>query len=113
VPIDRYSFESVELLKDIVARWGMRRELAIAKARLAGASEARAERLIPEVSLYAIDVSFDAIEDPQERRYFMDLPTSFVLPPEAVDRLREVAGQLLRASPQYQLLVQDLGGKPQ
>jgi NTE family protein len=42
----------------------------------------------------------------------MDLPTSFVLPAEDVDRLRQVAGRLLRESPQYKSLVLDFGGPP-
>ena len=37
----------------------------------------------------------------------MNLPTSFVLPPEDVDQLREVAGQLLRQSADYQSLVRE------
>ena len=53
-----------------------------------------------------------AIPDPEERQYFLNRPTSFVLPDEAVDRLREIAGRLLRASPEYQALVRDLGGAP-
>ena len=31
--------------------------------------------------------------DAEEREYLMNLPTSFVLPPEAVDRLRAAAGK--------------------
>ena len=50
--------------------------------------------------------------DPRERSYFLNLPTSFVLPAEAVDRLREVAGRLLRESTEFQALVKDLGGAP-
>ena len=48
----------------------------------------------------------------RERDYFMNLPTSFVLPPEAVDQLRAAAGQLLRESQVYQSLVCDFGGAP-
>jgi NTE family protein len=110
VPIDRYSHESVELLKDMVQRWQTKRELAIAQARLAGKTEAQAEASIPEIDVYAIDVSFDSIADPKERAYFMNLPTSFVLSDEEVDRLRDIGGQLLRASPAYQELVKDFGG---
>ena len=110
VPIDRYSYESVELLKDMVQRWQTKRELAIAQARLAGKTEAQAEASIPEIDVYAIDVSFDSIADPKERAYFMNLPTSFVLSDEEVDRLRDIGGQLLRASPAYQELVKDFGG---
>ena len=59
-----------------------------------------------------LDVSFDAISDPQERAYFMNLPTAFVLKPEEVDALREVAGRLLRQSAEYENVVRELGGKP-
>jgi len=62
--------------------------------------------------LEVLDVSFDAIRDPKERATFMNLPTSFVLPAEDVDRLREVAGRLLRESAEYESLVRDLGGTP-
>jgi NTE family protein len=43
--------------------------------------------------LHAIDISFDAVKDPAERDRFMNMPTSFVLPPEDVDRLREIGGR--------------------
>jgi NTE family protein len=112
VPIDRYSYESVELLNDIVARWALERKLASAQARLSGTSETRAELSRPAVELYAIDVSFNQIADPGERHYFENLTTSFVLQAEAADRLRDIAARLLRASPQYQRLVDTLGGDP-
>lgn len=107
VPIDHFSYESVELLKDIAQRWANRRSLALAQRRLAGMSQAEAEASVQKITFDAIDVSFDAIADPAERRYFMDLPTSFVLPDEAVDRLRGLGGKLLRDSRAFQkLLVQ-------
>jgi NTE family protein len=62
--------------------------------------------------LNTLDVSFDAILDPKERAYFMSLPTSFVLPAEEVDRLREVAGRVLRQSPDFQSVLRELGGAP-
>jgi len=67
---------------------------------------------VPKVTLEVLDVSFDAIPDPKERAYFMNLPTSFVLPPEEVDRLRDVAGRLLRQSPEYESILRELGGTP-
>ena len=33
-------------------------------------------------------------------------------PTEIVDRLREIAGRLLRQSPEYQSVVRELGGTP-
>ena len=112
VPIDRYSYESINLLNDIVSRWALERRLAMAEARLAGKDELAEELSRPSIDLYAIDVSFRDIADPGERHYFENLPTSFALSPEAVDRLREVAGRVLRASPAYSRLVQALGGDP-
>jgi NTE family protein len=111
VPIERYSLETVETMKDIAEIWRWRRELKVLQARLTGASEAEAEARFPEVSLRVLDVSFDAIKDPEERAGFMNLPTSFVLPPEDVDRLREVAGRLLRQSAEYESMVRDFGSR--
>ena len=59
-----------------------------------------------------MDVSFESVPDPKERAYFMNLPTSFVLKEESIDRLRDVAGRLLRESKEYQALVRDMGGSP-
>ncbi len=89
-----------------------RRELLVARARLAGATEAQAEASVPKVTLRVIDVGFDAIPDLKERAEFMNLPTSFVLPPEDVDRLREVAGRLMRQSADYESIVREFGGTP-
>src|SRR5271157_5632328 len=63
----------------------------------------------PNVDLYAIDVSFSALDDPAEVEYLNNLPTSFVLPPEAVDRLRRAAGAIIRSSPEFQRLLKDAG----
>ena len=105
MPIDHFSYESVELLKDIAQRWANRRSLALAQRRLEGMSQADAEAAVQKITFDAIDVSFDAIPDPIERRYFMELPTSFVLPAEAVDRLRGLGGKLLRDSSAFQKLM--------
>ncbi len=109
VPIDRFSFETVETMKDRAQIMAWRRELLVAQARLAGATEAQAEKSVPKVTLDVVDVSFDAIREPKERAYFMNLPTSFVLPPSDVDRLREMAGELLRQSADYQKILHEFG----
>jgi len=110
VPIERYSFETVEAMKDRAAITVWRRELRVARARLAGATEEEAEASVPKITLRVLDVTFDSIPDPDERAIFMNLPTSFVLPDEDIDRLREIAGRLLRQSADYEALVHDLGG---
>jgi NTE family protein len=105
VPIDRYSYESLQVMKDTVETWEMQRRLTIAGHRLNGVSEAEAGKRTPGIALLAIDVSFDAIADPDERLYFMNLPTSLTLPQETIDRLRRIAGELLAASPAFQELL--------
>jgi NTE family protein len=114
VPIDRYSFETVEMTKDRQEIYAWRRELLIARARLAGATEAQAEASVPlpKLAIHTLDVSFDNLPDPKEREYLMNLPTSFVLPPGDVDKLRVAAGQLLRESQDFQALLRELGGAP-
>ena len=110
VPIERYSFETVETMKDRAEIWKWRRDLKVSEARLAGATQAEAEASIPKVEFKVLAVSFDSIHDPEERVYLMNLPTSFVLPDEAVDRLRAAASTLLRQSAEYQSIVLELGG---
>ena len=114
VPIDRYSFETIETMKDRQEIYAWRRELLVARARLAGATEAQAEAgvTLPKLTVHTLDVSFDNLADPKERAYLMNLPTSFVLPAEDVDRLRAAAGQLLRESQDFQSLLREFGGAP-
>jgi NTE family protein len=108
VPIERYSHETIELMKDRAEIQAWRRRMLIAEARLAGKSQEEAEAANPEVEMHVMDISFEAIEDTQERAYFMGLPTSFVLEDEAVDRLREVAARLMNQSPAYQNILGDI-----
>jgi len=102
----------MDAMKDRAEIYKWRRDLLVAQARLAGATEEEAEAKVPKVTLQVLDVSFDAISDPKERAYFMNLPTNFALPAEDIDRLREVAGRLLRQSAEYGAVVYDLGGTP-
>ncbi len=110
VPIERYSFETVETMKDIAEIWKWRRELQVDELRLQGMSKAEAEAQVPEVSLQVLNVSFSQIKDPEQRAYLMNLPTSFVLKPEEVDRLREAAGETMRQSLGYGKVVREFGG---
>ena len=112
VPIDRYSYETVELLRDTIARWDTMRRIRDSPAfdakkdpSLSGLMNA------PTARLYAIDVSFPMLKDKDEFAYVNDLPTSFVLPPEAVDRLRAAAGKIVLESPDFQRLLKDIGAR--
>ena len=112
VPIDHYSYEAVELLKDISARWDTMRRIR----NLAGCSTNKDSPIcaairVPEAEIYAIDVSFAALPDKAERDYLNQQPTTFVLPAEAVDRLRAAAGTIIQASPEFQRLLKNVGAR--
>jgi NTE family protein len=112
VPIDRYSYEAVELLKDISARWDTARRIR----DLAGCDANKdapvcAAIRVPQAKIYTIDVSFAALQDKAERDYLNQQPTSFVLPAEAVDRLRAAAGKIIGASPEFQRMLKEAGFK--
>lgn len=115
VPIDHYSSESVELLRDTAHRWAQQRRLRVAELQLEGISRAAAEARLPALTFDTIDVSLEAVTDEDERRYFMSLPTSLSLPEVAVRRLRDLGARLLRESSATRALLKQIeaaGGMP-
>jgi NTE family protein len=111
-PIDAFSYESVELLKDTAALWqAMRRIRNSAPFATNTDPEVAAALRVPDAEIYAIDVSFPALKDKAELDYLNQQPTSFVLPAEAVDRLRAAAGTIIMASPEFQRLLKDVGAR--
>jgi len=111
-PIDAFSFEAVELLRDTAARWATLRKVRDSAAMAANKDPANAKALrVPNAEIFAIDVSFPALKDKAELAYLNQLPTSFVLPGEAVDRLRAAAGKILMDSPDFQRLLKELGAR--
>jgi NTE family protein len=89
--IRRYNFETLLLVREMVRDWG--RELSTDDH---------------PVSSRLIYVGFDELDNQEERQYLKWLPTSFVLKDRQVDRLRKAGRQLLRDSPQFQELLQEL-----
>ena len=61
----------------------------------------------PNADIYVIDVSFKALQDKSERDYLNQLPTSFVLSDEAVDRLRAAAQTIILNSPDFQQVLKE------
>jgi len=110
VPIDRYSGEMVEQLKDIDARWNTLRQIRESGIFAKDRNPALAQIVnAPNTEIYVIDVSFKALQDQSERDYLNQLPTSFHLPDEAVDRLRAAARTLILNSPDLQQALRDEG----
>jgi NTE family protein len=111
-PIDRYSYETIELLKDTAARWQTLRLIGDSASLAANKDPAVAAALrVPNAEIYTIDASFSALKDKAELDYLNQQPTSFVLPAEAVDRLRAAAGTMIMASPEFQRFLKEAGAK--
>src|SRR5215471_3640220 len=105
-PIDRYSYDTVETLKDMQARWVLLREVRDIIKPVVGANP-KLDFILraPDINIHVIDVSFAVLKDPAEQDYLNRLPTSFVLPDEAVDRLRAAARAAILESPEIQQLM--------
>jgi NTE family protein len=54
---------------------------------------------VPEVGIYAVDLSFAALKDTAELDLLNRQPTSFLLPAEAVDLLRAAACTIFASRP--------------
>ncbi|MDZ7924088.1 MAG: hypothetical protein U5M23_08505 [Marinagarivorans sp.] len=80
VPIDHFSYEAMELLKDKQARWQSSRHLRKHPA-LANNPDPKIKENTqsPDVDIYSNDISFSALKDKAEYAYLNELPTSFVL----------------------------------
>ena len=106
-PIDRYSYDTVETVKDIQARWEALREVRNTLKTLPRVdSKLDFVMRAPDANIYVIDVSIAVLKDSAERDYLNGLPTSFVLPPEAVDRLRKAARTAILESPDIKRLME-------
>ena len=109
-PIDHTSHATVEQLKDMAFRWRTMQEIreVLAEKKVAGP---RLDKLLrtPDAEIYVVDVSFSQLQDKDERFYLNQQPTSFVLPDEAVDRLRAAAGTIIMESPEFQHLLKAVG----
>jgi len=102
VPMNRYSFETMELLKQSVGEW--QQDWDFHNASLAG----RADSPGATFKIYLVEVAFDFLSDQTERACLEELPTSFSLPREATKRLRIAGGNLLRESDGFKELLEDI-----
>ena len=104
VPLKRYSFETVALVKDRLAAWEQEsRELECGPD--SDWAAAQTDKPCQSIDFHFVEVSFSAHPDPEEEEYLKKLPTSFVLDDEAVDRLIEAGREVLRSDAEYQRLL--------
>jgi NTE family protein len=90
VPLENYSFDTLELLQDVLRR------------------RDDAQRQAPDlhkVHIYRIYIGFDQIKDEAERARFFSIKTSFDIPKDEVDALRQKGAELLKQSPCFQALL--------
>ena len=95
VQVNRYNFETIELL---------RRSIVDSSSELVAAGE-------PALDAYVVEVSFDKLADDAERRSFSGIPTTLDLDDAEIDRLRAVARRILRESPAFARLLRTLSAE--
>jgi hypothetical protein len=111
VPLDNYSFDTLELLKATVDKFNDEVRLVRACKTLAAKRGPACVLTIPEpyrVEFYPIQVAFDYLPDPKERAWFKNLPTTFELPHATIDKIRAVARRLLNDDPEFKRLMVEL-----
>ena len=96
VAISQYSFETLELFREAMAR------LARESSSLAGGKAPK------EIDTYVIELHFNQLSDESDRRFFNSVPTSLALPSDTVDRLRHLAGRELAGNTEFKRLLTDL-----
>lgn len=104
IAIERYNRETVALLVESFPRWADE----IRRGRCGSNPISTEPGTCGDIEFYLVQVRFDALDDEVERNFLKRLPTSFVLQPQEVDRLREAARRILSESPEFQRLLQDL-----
>jgi NTE family protein len=104
IAIERYNQETIALLKESVKSWAD--EIRVQRCK--GGVLTTEPGSCGDIQFYVVEVKFDALRDETERMYFKRLPTSFKLPPEEVDKLREVVQRILVQSEAFQRLLRDL-----
>jgi len=83
---NRYSFETIELFKEVSARLDREREAARAQA---GDSPSG------KIESYIVELHFSQLADESDRRFFNSVPTKLQLPSKTVDRLCQLAARQL------------------
>jgi NTE family protein len=96
---DRYSYETIELFREVSARLDREREAARVQA---GDSQSG------KTESYIVELHFSQLANESDRRFFNSLPTSLQLPSKTVDRLCQLAARQLADNVEFRRLVSDL-----
>lgn len=113
VPIDHNSIEQVNVIEDLSSTWQSVNDIKNTsefKRLLKKNPKMKAAKLFestPNAKIYVVNVAFSEVKDKDEREYLYNLPTSFSLAPEQVDRLRSSAREIILNSPRFKELLHD------
>jgi NTE family protein len=97
---NRYSFETMNLMRQRVKRWET--DVRTTRCKLALA--------IPDCNKFDVDLvelSFDRVKDADEREYLDRVPTAFTLSTEQIIRLRRAAHVLVEESPELRTFIEE------
>ena len=110
VPMDKYSFDTVNRVGDIIKEYDQSAQIRkrCNKLLLNAAGIGLAGGDLYEVDLYLSHIAFDFIADRKERLKFKNLPTNYSLPAATVDSLIKTGQELLRGDKEFRRLVQEL-----
>lgn len=110
VAMDQYSVETVEAIKELRdARRKAQRNIAACQKKLEQCpGSPQLFKFSSELDPYVIEVDFEALSNPERKKYFLSLPTSFALEKDQVQALVEVGPELLNESPDFQAFIESL-----
>lgn len=100
VTFNRYSFETMNLMRARVKRW--ENEVRTTRCKTAMA--------IPDCEKFDVDLvelSFERVKDAEERVYLDRVPTAFTLSSEQIMRLRRAAHLLVEESPELRVFLEE------
>jgi len=99
VVVSHYSFETIELFREVMERLSRER---------AGAGDSQP----PQVTPYVVELHFNQLPGASERSFFNAVPTALQLPSKTVDHLRLLAARQLAGNAEFRRLISDLKEPP-
>jgi len=116
ISMDNYSYETISVLTEaLTSRLQAQKDLQACKALLQSKCPA-ADNIIPlgkDIDPYIIELNFENIHGmaDEDQQYYLELPTSFALKHNEVEKLINIGPKLMKKNEQYQCLLQVLAAQ--
>jgi len=110
IAMDNYSVETIEVMKELRdMRVRAQNNIAACRRLLAQCpNPPKLPGLAADIEPCVIEINFEAIPDPERRKYFRRLPTNFALSRDQVDALVGIGPALLDEAPEFKELMESL-----